>query len=486
MPRRIAHLTTIDLSLRYLLLAQIDASVAAGDEVLGISARGPDVPFLESHGLRFVELEGSTRSMSLGGDLRAARSLWRTLRRERPDVLHTHNPKPGVYGRILGRLAGVPLVVHTTHGLYAAPDDPLPKRLVVYGLEAVASRFSHVELVQNPEDLDLMRRWRIAPRRKLRLLGNGVDLDRLRARPTRPSAQAVRADLGLAPDDVVVGLVARLVAEKGIPELIEAVAPARPAVPAPGDRPARSREGRRAARGAARPGPGERAPCSPATARTSTGSTRPWTCSACRRTARASRARPWRRPPAACPSSPPTSAAAARSWTPGVTGDLVPVRDPAALAAALRALRRPGAAAPRAGAAGRAKAEADFDEADVVARVLAAYGARPRLTAAQDPRRRPRRRRPRRPSRIATRTPGVATRRSRRAGRRRAPPRAGARWPPQWPGADDRRSRAERRGQPSVRRAQEPAEQRVALTRRPDDRGHDGDHPTTTAPPRAA
>ena len=79
--------------------------------------------------MRFVELEGSTRSMSLRGDLRAARNLWRILRAERPDVLHTHNPKPGLYGRIVGRLAGVPRVVHTTHGLYAAPDDPLPKRL---------------------------------------------------------------------------------------------------------------------------------------------------------------------------------------------------------------------------------------------------------------------------------------------------------------------------------------------------------------------
>ncbi len=154
--------------------------MAAGDEVIGISARGDDVPFLEARGLRFVELEGSTRSMNPRADLRAAWSLWRILRAERPDILHTHNPKPGLYGRVLGRLAGVPLVVHTTHGLYAAPDDRLVKRLVVYGLEAVASRFSHVELVQNPEDLELMRRYRIAPRRKLRLLGNGVDLQRFR------------------------------------------------------------------------------------------------------------------------------------------------------------------------------------------------------------------------------------------------------------------------------------------------------------------
>jgi len=59
--------------------------------------------------------------MNLLSDLRAARSLWRILKIERPYVLHTHNPKPGIYGRILGRLAGVPRVVHTTHGLYAAP-----------------------------------------------------------------------------------------------------------------------------------------------------------------------------------------------------------------------------------------------------------------------------------------------------------------------------------------------------------------------------
>ena len=61
-------------------------------------------------------------------DLRAARQLWRLLRRHRVDVLHTHNPKPGIYGRIVGRLAGVPIVVNTIHGLYATDDDPAAKR----------------------------------------------------------------------------------------------------------------------------------------------------------------------------------------------------------------------------------------------------------------------------------------------------------------------------------------------------------------------
>ena len=112
-------------------------------------------------------------------DLRAAGDLWRILRRERVDVLHTHNPKPGVYGRIVGRLAGVPVVVNTNHGLYFG-DGGGRRRLAVLALEGIAARFSDAELVQNPEDLALLVRWRLNSPRRTRLLGNGVDLARFR------------------------------------------------------------------------------------------------------------------------------------------------------------------------------------------------------------------------------------------------------------------------------------------------------------------
>jgi glycosyltransferase involved in cell wall biosynthesis len=372
--RKIAHLTTVDLSLRYLLLAQIDASLAAGDEVLGISARGPDVPFLEARGLRFVELEGSTRAMDLRSDLRAARSLWRTLRVERPDVLHTHNPKPGIYGRVLGRLAGIPRVVHTTHGLYATPEDPLPKRAAVYLLEAVAGRFSHVELVQNPEDLDLMRRWRLAPPAKLRLLGNGVDLDRF-APAAAPARDAARRTLGLAPTDVVVGLVARLVAGKGIPELVEAVSelgpPFRLLLIGPHD-----------------PQKADALPAAVLDTAVTAGAVHTGHrddvdalyaamdvfCLPSHREGFPRAAME------AAASGLPVVATDIRGCRqvvePGRTGALVPVRSPAALASALGAYADPEVRA-RHGAAGRAKAVAEFDEAAVVARVLAAYGPAP-------------------------------------------------------------------------------------------------------------
>ena len=221
---KVIHLTTVDLSLRYLVLPQLEAIVARGGEAIGISAPGPWVADLERAGIRHLALPSSTRGVSPLADLRAAIELWRHLRRERPDVLHTHNPKPGIYGRVLGRLSGVPIVVNTVHGLYAAPDDTIVKRVIVYLLEAVAARFSDAELVQSSEDLRLIQRLRIAPAGRVRLLGNGVDLGRFDAgRWTAEDRRRIRASLGAEDHDIVVGIVGRLVAEKGYPEFLSAV-----------------------------------------------------------------------------------------------------------------------------------------------------------------------------------------------------------------------------------------------------------------------
>jgi glycosyltransferase involved in cell wall biosynthesis len=93
----------------------------------------------------------------------------------------------------------------------------------VHGLERLAATCSHAELVQSAEDLETMRRLGI-PDRRLHLLGNGVDLTRFTpGSVSDEDRRAARAEMGAhAPDDVVVGCVARMVTEKGIPELIEA------------------------------------------------------------------------------------------------------------------------------------------------------------------------------------------------------------------------------------------------------------------------
>jgi len=217
----VLHLTTVDMSLALLLLPQLVGIRDAGYDVIGVSAPGPYVETLESHGIPHVPLRRSTRAADLRADLACAWEFAGLCHRLRPDIVHTHNPKPGVYGRIGARLAGVRAVVNTVHGLYAQPTDPLMKRAAVYSLERLASSFSSAELVQNVEDLPVLRRLRI-PVRKLHLLGNGVDLTRFDPPLDDVVRRRIRGRLGLSDEAVVIGLVGRLVREKGYGEVFAA------------------------------------------------------------------------------------------------------------------------------------------------------------------------------------------------------------------------------------------------------------------------
>lgn len=218
--RRLVHLTTVDLSLELLLGPQLSAFVAAGYEVIAMSAPGPWVETIEARGVRHVPVDNATRAMSPTKDLRAIPELIGRFRELRPDIVHTHNPKPGLYGRIAARAAGVPVVVNTVHGLYATPEDHWRKRAVVYSLERVAAACSDAELVQNPEDIPTLRRVLHEPASKVILLGNGIDLGRFR--PDASDRDEVRAELGIGADTVVVLAVGRLVLEKGYAELFDA------------------------------------------------------------------------------------------------------------------------------------------------------------------------------------------------------------------------------------------------------------------------
>ena len=226
----VVHLTTVDMSLALLLLPQLAGIRQAGYEVIGVSAPGAYVQDIEAAGIQHFPLVASTRAADVRSDLAAAWEFFRLCRELRPDIVHTHNPKPGVYGRIAARLAGVPVVVNTVHGLYAQPQDRPAKRALVYGLERLAATCSAMEFVQSIEDLPTLRRLGI-PERRLRLFGNGVDLRRFDPARHADARRVVRDGLGVAETDVLVGLVGRLVREKGYLEVFEAAAALRRTYP---------------------------------------------------------------------------------------------------------------------------------------------------------------------------------------------------------------------------------------------------------------
>lgn len=219
-PLRVAHLTTVDMSLALLLAAELEVDIDSGFEVFGISAPGPYVPDVERLGVTHVPVASLSRSWKPAHDLRAAYELADVLRSLQLDVLHAHTPKAGVLGRLVGRLTRVPVVVNTCHGLWLRPTSSRVARTAVLGIEGLAAGVSHAELYQSSEDADSLR-WAVAARRS-RVVGNGIDL--VRFGPNAELRYPFRMALGVGDDDLLVGAVGRQVAEKGAKEYAEMAA----------------------------------------------------------------------------------------------------------------------------------------------------------------------------------------------------------------------------------------------------------------------
>jgi glycosyltransferase involved in cell wall biosynthesis len=223
-PVRVAHIATSDASLRYLLLNQLEHYREAGYEVIGISRSGDDVAALEAAGIRFIEAPLS-RSIGPLGDLVALYRLFRILQKERLTVVHTHTPKAGLLGQYAALFARVPLRVHTIHGLYFPGFMKPEARFLYVLLERVTMRFSRLNFSQNPEDIPVAIAEHICRADRIEQVGNGIDLRRFESSRFTPEHRAkTRAALGLSSEHIVVGMVARLVEEKGWLEMLRAAA----------------------------------------------------------------------------------------------------------------------------------------------------------------------------------------------------------------------------------------------------------------------
>lgn len=146
--------------------------------------------------------------------------LFRTLRIQ---IVHTHGTNPFFYGTIAALLGGRPALVQTDH---ARGIFPVARREMLS--EKVLSWFADriVAVSQGVKD-DLLRYEHIAPS-KIQVIYNGIDEERCRS-GTDPASK--RAELGLPPDAVVVGVGVRLAEQKGISYLIQAFAQMAPQHP---------------------------------------------------------------------------------------------------------------------------------------------------------------------------------------------------------------------------------------------------------------
>lgn len=216
---KVLQVAALDVTVGKLLLPLIERLSSEGYEVHIACSDGEYVPALRAEGyvVHTIPIE---RRISPFSNLRSLWRLYRTMRRERFDIVHVHTPVAAALGRVAAWAARVPVVIYTAHGFYFHNRMPRLKRLPVMWVEKMLSRVTHLVFMQSQEDAATAVKERTCPEEKVLWIGNGVDVNRFKA---EPGSNGFRAGLGLSEKDKVVGFVGRMVAEKGVLELIEAI-----------------------------------------------------------------------------------------------------------------------------------------------------------------------------------------------------------------------------------------------------------------------
>ncbi len=166
------------------------------------------VPAFEAVGVPVHNLD-----MRVPGDPRAFLRLVGLLRRERIDLVHTHLPMAGIWGRIAARLAGVPHVVYTEHNV------PQRYALPIRVLNRCTYRMNDRVIAVSDEVHRAVAGY-AAGRPQVVTVLNAVDADALASIAAEPDA--MRREFGFPGDAPVVATVGNLTSKKGHTHLLAA------------------------------------------------------------------------------------------------------------------------------------------------------------------------------------------------------------------------------------------------------------------------
>ena len=225
MNKKLIRITTVPVSLKHLLKGQMAFMSKNGFNVTMISSDGDEVnDVIENEKCDYLIIP-LTRKITPLRDLIATIRLYKLLRREKPDIVHTHTPKAGAVGMLASYLARVPIRLHTVAGLPLIEAKGI-KRFILNFIEKFTYKLS-TKVYPNSYGLKkIILNHRFASENKLKVIengsSNGIDTSYFNPKlHSKHDINSLKSKLGIKKNDFVFIFVGRLVGDKGINELVE-------------------------------------------------------------------------------------------------------------------------------------------------------------------------------------------------------------------------------------------------------------------------
>lgn len=169
-----------------------------------------------------IEME---RKISPIKDFISLVKLFLHFRKEKPTIVHSITPKAGLLTMLAGKLAGVPVRIHTFTGLIFPSRTGAMQKLLIAMDRLLCWSATHIIPEGEGVKRDLIQ-YKITSK-PLKIIANGnvngIDVSYFSKEEISEIQQKnLKQELGIQPDDFMLVFVGRLVADKGINELVEA------------------------------------------------------------------------------------------------------------------------------------------------------------------------------------------------------------------------------------------------------------------------
>jgi hypothetical protein len=129
--------------------AQYEKYIVFSNDTVDEKMKNDCIETFTKSGIKVIVLKHLYRKINLQ-DIAAFKEIYQLCKKEKFDIVHTHSTKPGIVGRIAAKLAGVPLVIHTVHGLAFHKYVKFPRWQFYWLCEMIASIFcNRIILVNN-------------------------------------------------------------------------------------------------------------------------------------------------------------------------------------------------------------------------------------------------------------------------------------------------------------------------------------------------
>ena len=224
--KKLIRITTVPISFKVLLKGQLRFMASNGFDVKGVSSEGEELREVHENEGIVMEAINMSRKITPFQDLKSLWEMWNFLRKEKPQIVHTHTPKAGIIGMLAARLAGVPHRLHTVAGLPLMEATGIKRKILNFVEKLTYS--SATRVYPNSKGLyDFILQNNFTQSNKLKIIANGSSngINTTFFSPAQVSEiekVALREKLNIHSDDFVFVFVGRIVSDKGINELIKA------------------------------------------------------------------------------------------------------------------------------------------------------------------------------------------------------------------------------------------------------------------------